>query len=62
MNLSTTATAAASSAIARRETVPQTWSAHDEDFFRIARELFSPTYLSGASVLLMSYDPEPDPA
>jgi hypothetical protein len=62
MHVSATATAAASTATTASETVPLTWSAQDDTFFRITRELFSPSYLRGATVLLMSYDPEPDPA
>jgi len=38
------------------ETVPTTWSAADEEFFRIAGELFAPAMLAGAGVLLASYD------
>ena len=36
------------------------WSAADESFFRAVRELFSPSFLAGASVLLASYDPACD--
>ena len=38
------------------EAVPTTWSAADEQFFRIAGQLFSPAMLAGAGVLLASYD------
>lgn len=40
------------------ESVRVSWSATDEQFFRIAAELFSSAYLQGASVLLGSYDDE----
>ena len=38
-----------------------TWSAEDEQFFRITAELFQPSYLWGAGVLLASYDDEASP-
>jgi hypothetical protein len=38
------------------------WSGTDEQFFRVAAELFSPTFLWGAGALLASYDPDPSPA
>jgi hypothetical protein len=38
------------------ESVPPTWSAADEQFFRIVGELLTPAFLAGASVLLASYD------
>lgn len=41
------------------ESVRVLWSATDEQFFRIAAELFPPKFLQGATVLLTSYDPEP---
>ena len=62
MNLSTAATAAASTTTTPRGTAPAAWSAQDESFFRIVRELFAPAYLQGATVLLASYDPEPGTA
>jgi hypothetical protein len=42
-----------------RETVPTTWSAADESFFRAVADVFAPAFLLGATVLLGSYDPEP---
>lgn len=44
------------------ETTTVHWSGTDEQFFRVAAELFSPTFLWGAGVLLASYDPEPSQA
>ena len=41
------------------ETTAASWSQADEQFFRIAAELFSPSFLAGAGLLLASYDPEP---
>ena len=41
------------------ESVRVLWSATDEQFFRIAAELFPPKFLQGATALLASYDPEP---
>jgi len=41
------------------ETTAASWSQADEQFFRIAAELFSPSFLAGAGVLLASYDAEP---
>jgi hypothetical protein len=38
------------------EAVPSTWSAADEQFFRIVGVLLEPRFLAGASVLLASYD------
>ena len=38
------------------ETVPTTWSAADEQFFRLAAQLFAPAMLAGAGVMLASYD------
>ena len=32
------------------------WSPADEQFFRVTRDLFQPSYLLGATVLLASYD------
>ena len=40
------------------ETVPSTWTTADETFFRVAFDAFSPDFLSGAGVLLASYDGE----
>jgi hypothetical protein len=40
------------------ETVPTTWSAADESFFRAVADVFAPTFLMGAAVLLGSYDSE----
>jgi hypothetical protein len=44
------------------EAVPTVWTAGDEDFFRVAADLFAPNFLYGAGVLLGSYDPEPAPS
>lgn len=39
------------------ECIPQVWVPdRDEVFFRIAAEIFSPTFTLGANVLLSSYD------
>lgn len=62
MSTSAAATAAAPTTRTVRESVPAVWSAEDESFFRIVRDLFAPSYLQGASALLASYDAEPDPA
>lgn len=65
MTTSTPASAAATTARcadAVRDTTTNAWSAGDEAFFRLVRELFPPAFLRGGSVLLASYDPEPDPA
>ena len=51
-----TTTQIASSTATVLESVPITWSAADEQFFRIVGELLAPTFLAGASVLLASYD------
>src|SRR4051794_27933837 len=40
------------------ETVPSTWTTDDENFFRVAFDVFSPDFLAGAGVLLASYDDE----
>jgi hypothetical protein len=40
------------------ESVPSTWTAADETFFRVAFDAFSPDFLAGAGVLLASYDDE----
>ncbi len=56
MSTSTTTGTTTRSAAAVVETVPATWSAADEEFFRIAGELFAPAMLAGAGVLLASYD------
>ena len=40
------------------ETVPTTWTDADEAFFVVVRDLFAPTFLAGAGVLLASYDDE----
>jgi hypothetical protein len=53
-------TAAAPLTTTAAESTTASWSTTDETFFRAVRELFSPTYLAGASVLLASYDEEPD--
>jgi hypothetical protein len=42
-----------------RETVPTLWSADDESFFRAVADVFAPRFLTGAGVLLGSYDSEP---
>lgn len=44
------------------ESVRAAWSATDEHFFRIVHEVFGPTFLAGATVLLASYDADPAPA
>jgi hypothetical protein len=48
------------------ESVPAIWTAFDEDYFRVAADVFAPDFLWGASALLASYDPEsaldPSPA
>jgi hypothetical protein len=41
------------------ETVPTAWSVADETFFRAVADVFAPSFLLGASVLLGSYDAEP---
>jgi hypothetical protein len=51
-----TTTQIASSTATVVESVPITWSAADEQFFRIVGELLDPRFLAGASVLLASYD------
>ena len=51
-----TTTQLPSSAATVVESVPITWSAADEQFFRIVGELLAPTFLAGATVLLASYD------
>jgi hypothetical protein len=53
------ATAAASTVTTAREAAPTCWSAQDEVFFRMVRELFPPSYLRGATALLASYDTDP---
>jgi hypothetical protein len=40
------------------ESVQVNWSASDEQFFRVAAELFPAPYLQGATALLASYDDE----
>ncbi len=56
MNTFTTTGTTTRTAAAAVETVPTTWSAADEQFFRIAGQLFGPAILAGAGVLLASYD------
>jgi hypothetical protein len=41
------------------ETVPTIWSVDDESFFRAVANVFAPSFLQGAGVLLGSYDQEP---
>jgi hypothetical protein len=41
------------------ETVPTVWSVDDESFFRAVADVFAPSFLQGAGVLLGSYDLEP---
>ena len=41
------------------ETVPTVWSTDDESFFRAVADVFAPSFLQGAGVLLGSYDVEP---
>jgi hypothetical protein len=41
------------------ETVPTVWSTDDENFFRAVADVFAPSFLQGAGVLLGSYDSEP---
>jgi hypothetical protein len=43
------------------ETVPTVWSPDDESFFRAVADVFAPSFLQGAGVLLGSYDQEPAP-
>jgi hypothetical protein len=43
------------------ETVPTVWSVDDESFFRAVADVFAPSFLQGAGVLLGSYDQEPAP-
>jgi hypothetical protein len=38
------------------ETIPTTWTAADEHFYLVVRDLFAPAFLEGAGVLLASYD------
>ncbi len=59
MSTSTTSGTTTRPAAAVVEAVPTTWSAADEQFFRIVGELFHPAFLRGATVLLSSYDPSP---
>jgi hypothetical protein len=40
------------------ESVRVLWSSTDEQFFRLAADLFPPAFLRGAGVLLASYDPD----
>jgi hypothetical protein len=56
MSTFTTTGTATRPAAAATETVPTTWTAADEQFFRISGELFAPAMLAGAGVLLASYD------
>ena len=56
MSTSTTTGTATRTAAAVVEAVPTTWTAADEQFFRIAAQLFAPAMLAGAGVLLASYD------
>jgi hypothetical protein len=56
MSTSTTTSTTTRPAATVVESVPSTWSAADEQFFRIAGRLFDPTMLAGAGVLLASYD------
>jgi hypothetical protein len=44
-----------------RETVPAVWTATDEQFFAVVRDLFTPAFLYGAGVLLSSYDADTAP-
>jgi hypothetical protein len=41
------------------ESVPTVWSTDDESFFRAVADVFAPSFLLGAGVLLASYDLEP---
>jgi hypothetical protein len=43
------------------ETVPTVWTVDDETFFRAVADVFAPSFLLGAAVLLGSYDPDPVP-
>jgi hypothetical protein len=56
MNTFTTTGTTTRPAASAVEAVPTTWSAGDEQFFRIAGQLFAPAMLAGAGVLLASYD------
>jgi hypothetical protein len=42
-----------------RESVPTVWSTDDESFFRAVVDVFTPSFLQGAGVLLGSYDRDP---
>jgi hypothetical protein len=44
------------------ETVPTVWSVDDESFFRAVADVFGPSFLQGAGMLLGSYDQEPAPS
>ena len=44
------------------ESVPTVWSTDDESFFRAVADVFAPSFLQGAGLLLSSYDLEPEPA
>ena len=45
------------------ESVPDTWDdVRDAAFFTMASRLFSPAFAAGATVLLASYDVEPQDA
>ena len=44
------------------ETVPTEWSDADERFFAVVVRLLPAEFLLGATVLLMSYDDETEPA
>ena len=56
MSTSTTTGTTTRPSAAVVEAVPTTWTAADEQFFRIAGQLFAPAMLAGAGVLLASYD------
>ena len=56
MSTSTTTGTTTRPAAAVVEAVPTTWAAADEEFFRLAGQLFAPAMLAGAGVLLASYD------
>ena len=40
------------------ETIPASWTAADDDFFRVAWDVLPAEFLAGAGVLLASYDDE----
>jgi hypothetical protein len=41
-----------------QESLPTSWTAADDHFFRVTKDLFPQEFLAGAGVLLASYDDE----